>query len=44
VPGENQYLQPVFVFSGELTAEGSDQSFPITAYVPAIVNSQQPVG
>lgn len=44
VPGETQYLQPVFVFSGELTAEGSDQSFPITAYVPAIVNSQQPVG
>ncbi len=44
VSGEAQYLQPVFVFSGELTAEGSDRSFPITAYVPAIVNSQQPVG
>lgn len=44
VPGETQFLQPVFVFTGELTAEGSSQSFPITAYVPAIVNSQQPVG
>lgn len=44
VPGEAQYLQPVFVFTGQLTAEGSDQSFPITAYVPALVNSQQPVG
>jgi hypothetical protein len=44
VPGEAQYLQPVFVFTGELTPEGSGQSYPITAYVPALVNSQQPVG
>ncbi len=44
VPGEAQFLQPVFVFTGQLSAEGSDQSFPITAYVPALVNSQQPVG
>lgn len=44
VPGEAQYLQPVFVFTGQLTPEGSEQSFPITAYVPALVNSEQPVG
>lgn len=44
VPGERQYLQPVFVFTGTLTPEGSTTSFPITAYVPALVNSQQPVG
>ncbi len=44
VPGETQYLQPVYVFTGTLTIDGSDSSFPITAYVPALVNSQQPVG
>jgi hypothetical protein len=44
VPGETQYLQPVFVYNGRITPEGSDASFPITAYVPALVNSQQPVG
>ena len=44
VPGETQYLQPVFVYNGRITPQGSDASFPITAYVPALVNSQQPVG
>jgi len=44
VPGETQYLQPVYVFTGTLTPEGSDASYPITAYVPALVNSNQPVG
>jgi len=44
IPGEAQYLQPVYVFTGMLTPEGSDSSYPITAYVPALVNSQQPVG
>lgn len=44
IPGEAQYLQPVYVFTGTLTPAGSDDSFPITAYVPALVNSQQPVG
>ena len=44
IPGETQYLQPVYVFTGSLTPEGSSESFPITAYVPALVNSQQPVG
>jgi len=44
IPGEAQYLQPVYVFTGNVTPEGSDDSYPITAYVPALVNSQQPVG
>jgi hypothetical protein len=44
VPGEAQYLQPVFVYTGQITPEGAEESFPITAYVPALANSQQPVG
>jgi hypothetical protein len=44
IPGEQQYLQPVYVFSGELTPDGSDQRFPVRAYVPALINSNQPVG
>ena len=44
IPGEAQYLQPVFVFTGELAVEDSDQAFPITAYVPALVSSEEPVG
>ena len=44
VPGEAQYLQPVFVYTGRITPEGSEESFPITAYVPALINSRQPVG
>lgn len=44
VPGEEQYLQPVYVFSGELVPDGTDQRFPVKAYVPALINSNQPVG
>lgn len=44
IPGEEQYLQPVFVFTGTVTPDGSTASFPIEAYVPALVNSRQPVG
>jgi hypothetical protein len=44
IPGETQYLQPVYVFTGTLTVDGTDSTYPITAYVPALVNSQQPVG
>lgn len=44
IPGEEQYLQPVFVFTGQLSPDGSEQSYPITAYVPALVNSEEPVG
>ena len=44
VPGEQQYLQPVYVFSGKLTPKDSQESYAITAYVPALANSKQPVG
>lgn len=44
IPGEQQFLQPVYVFTGQITPEGSKESYPITAYVPALINSQQPVG
>jgi hypothetical protein len=44
VPGEAQYLQPIYVFKGQVTPEGAEKSFPITSYVPALINSQQPVG
>lgn len=44
IPGERQYLQPVYVFRGTLTPEGSEESYAITSYVPALINSQQPVG
>jgi hypothetical protein len=44
VVGETQYLQPVYVFTGTVQIEGADQTYPIRAYVPALVNSQQPVG
>ncbi len=42
--GEQQYLQPVYVFEGSVKPEGSEESFAITAYVPAIVTGLQPVG
>ena len=44
IPGEAQFLQPVYVFTGTITPSGSDTPYPITAYVPGLVNSQQPVG
>lgn len=44
VPGENQYLQPVYVFHGELTPDGSESRFQVQTYVPALINSNQPVG
>lgn len=44
IPGQQQYLQPVYVFSGELTPDGSDERFPVRAFVPALINSNQPVG
>jgi hypothetical protein len=44
IPGEQQYLQPVIVFSGRVTPEGSTASYAITAYVPGLINSNQPVG
>ena len=44
IPGEQQYLQPVYVFTGKLTPDGSATSFSIVSYVPALANSNQPVG
>lgn len=44
LPGETQYLQPVYVFSGQLTPEGSEESYAVVSYVPALINSRQPVG
>jgi hypothetical protein len=43
-PGGEQYLQPVFIFSGQLTPEGSTESYPASAYVPALPSSGTPVG
>lgn len=42
--GEAQYLQPVYIFTGTLAPEGSDETYSISAYVPAIVTELQPVG
>lgn len=42
--GETQYLQPVYIFQGNVQLEGSDQTYKISAFVPALINSQQPVG
>lgn len=44
VPGENQFLQPVYVFRGDFTPDGAEKSYTVRAYVPAIINSNQPVG
>jgi hypothetical protein len=44
VPGEQQYLQPVIMFTGRVTPEGSSVPYAITAYVPGLINSNQPVG
>lgn len=43
-PGGEQYLQPVFIFSGQLTPEGGTKSYPVSAYVPALPSSGTPVG
>jgi len=47
IPGQAQYLQPVYAFVGQVTvvtAEATSGPYAITAYVPALINSQQPVG
>lgn len=43
-PGDGQYLAPVYVFTGRGTIEGQDRPYPISAYVPALVNANAPVG
>jgi hypothetical protein len=42
--GEEQYLQPVYIFQGTVQLEGSEETISISAFVPALINSQQPVG
>lgn len=42
--GSDQFLQPIYVFSGTLTVEGQSGTYPIKAYVPALSNSGAPVG
>lgn len=44
IVGEEQYLQPVYVFEGTIQVEGSDGTYAVRAFVPALINSQQPVG
>lgn len=44
VPGEQQYLQPIYVFTGTFTPKDTQDSYTITAYVAAIASSKQPVG
>jgi hypothetical protein len=44
LPGGNQYLEPVYIFSGRLSPENSDRSYRIKAYVSAVANAGAPVG
>ncbi len=43
-PGSGQFLVPIFVFTGTVTPEGTNQSYPISTYVPALAISDTPVG
>jgi hypothetical protein len=43
-PGSRQYLVPIFVFRGRMRPEGSKETYPIRAYVPALASSGAPVG
>lgn len=43
-PDGDQFLQPIYIFSGRVTPAGSTQSYPLSAYVPALVSSRTPVG
>ncbi len=42
--GGDQYLQPIFVFRGRIRLEGSDTTYAIRTYVPALANTGAPVG
>ncbi len=44
LPGGTQYLEPVYVFSGRLKVDGSDEQFRIKAFVSAVANTGAPVG
>lgn len=43
-PGGQQYLEPIFVFSGQIKPDGSKKSFPLKAYVAALASANSPVG
>lgn len=43
-PSAQQYLEPVFVFVGELTLEGDSEPYPVKAYAAALAISDAPVG
>ncbi len=43
-PGSGQFLVPIFVFTGVVTPEGTNQTYPIKTYVPALAISDTPVG
>ena len=43
-PGREQFLTPVFVFAGRLSLDGRKETYPISAYVPALADSGAPVG
>lgn len=43
-PSAQQYLEPVFVFVGELTLEGESKQYPVKAYVAALAINDAPVG
>ena len=43
-PSAQQYLEPVFVFVGELTLEGDSKQYPVRAYAAALALSDAPVG
>ena len=43
-PDGEQFLQPIYIFSGQVTPAGSSRSYPLSAYVPALVSSRTPVG
>ncbi|CAA9561641.1 MAG: hypothetical protein AVDCRST_MAG49-2483 [uncultured Thermomicrobiales bacterium] len=42
-PGGEQYLSPVYVFSGDLTLSDGG-TYPVSSYVPALIDSNTPVG
>lgn len=44
VPGDTQYMQPVYVFEGSLATTDFESTYEIIAYVPAIVTGLEPVG
>jgi hypothetical protein len=44
LPGGRQYLEPIYIFAGRMTPEGSDRSFRVRAMVSGVANAGAPVG